>query len=140
MSKAKDKKDLKVKPGDKEKDSTRQKAKDLLANHPEILFSARDLFHNKNGETVIEAMVPRGDPSVEDAIMPRTQYDLKNDDLMAISKHAKKIIDASMKEYDERVAMEDALTRAIATLDDGKYASKVNASTFSLLMDNLIKS
>ena len=135
---SKDKKDLKVKPG--KKDDVRQKAKNLLANHPEILFSARDLFHNKNGETVIEAMVPRGDLSTEAAIMPRTQYDLNNEDLQSIVSHAKKIVDASMKEYDERVAMEDALTRAIATLDDGKYANKINASTYNLLMDNLLKS
>lgn len=138
MPKTEDKKSLKVQPG--EKDSVREKAKDLLANHPEILFSARDLFHNKNGETVIEAMVPRGDLSTEASIMPRTQYDVKNEDLQAISTHAKKIIDATMKEYDERVAMEDALTITIATLDDGKYASKINASTYNLLMSNLIKS
>jgi hypothetical protein len=138
MSKTEDKKSLKVQPG--EKDSAREKAKDLLANHPEILFSVRDLFHNKNGETVIEAMVPRGDLSTEASVMPRTQYDVKNEDLHAISTHAKKIVDATMKEYDERVAMEDALTIAIATLDDGKYASKINASTYSLLMNNLIKS
>ena len=135
---SKDKKDLKVKPG--KKDDVRQKAKNLLANHPEILFSARDLFHNKNGETVIESVVPRGDLSTEAAIMPRTQYDLKNEDLQSIVSHAKKIVDASMKEYDERVAMEDALTRAIATLDDGKYANKVSAPTYNLLMDNLVKS
>lgn len=134
-----DKKDLKTKPGDKGTDSANKKAKDFLKDHPEILFSARDLFHNKNGETVIEAIVPRGDSSVEDAIMPRTQYDLRNEDLQAISKHAKKIIDASMKEYDERVAMEDALTRSIATLDGGKYAGKVNASTYALILDSLVK-
>lgn len=139
MSKVENKKDLKVKPGDKEIDSAREKAKGLLKNHPEILFNARKLFHNENGQTVIEPKVPRGDEDVESSIMPRTQYDLKEDDLQALSKHAKKIIDASIKEYDEKVAMEDALTRAIATLDDGKYAGKVNASTYSLLLDNLIK-
>jgi hypothetical protein len=44
-----------------------------------------------------------------------------------------------MKQYDERVAMEDALTVAIATLDDGKYANRVNANTYNLLMDKLVK-
>lgn len=130
---------LKVQPGDKKEDSPRQKAKSLLNNHPEILFSARDLFHNENGKTVIEAMVPRGDLSTEDSIMPRTQYDLSDEDFKSLTAHAKKIVDPVMKEYDERVAMEDALTMAIATLDDGKYASKVNANTYSLLMDKLVK-
>jgi hypothetical protein len=139
MSKVEDKKSLNIKPGDTKKDSAREKAKNLLKNHPEILFSARDLFHNKSGETVIEAKVPRGDISIEDSIMPRTQYDINNEDLQAISKHAKKIVDAAMREYDERVAMEDALTIAIATLDDGKYASKINASTYTLLMGDLVK-
>lgn len=130
--------DLKVKPGDKN-NSVREKAKGLLRNHPEIMFSARDLFHNENGKTVIEAKVPRGDLSIEESIMPRTQYDLTDNDLQALTKHAKKIVDPVLKEYDERVAMDDALTRAIATLDDGKYASKVNANTFSVLMDQLVK-
>lgn len=139
MAKTTDKKDLKVKPGKKEKNSELQSAKDLLKEHPEILFNARDLFHNKNGQTVVEAMVPRGDLSVEDSVTPRTQYEVSNADLHAISKHAKSILDPVMKEYDERVAMEDALTVAIATLDDGKYANKINASTYNLLMDNLVK-
>jgi len=137
MSKTEDKKSLKVKPGDKEKESVQEKAKNLLKNHPEILFSARNLFHNENGKTVIEAMVPRGDLSTEAAIMPRTQYDIRDEDLQAISKHARKIVDAAMKEYDAGVANEDALTRAIATLDDGKYANKINASTYALILGNL---
>ena len=132
-----DKKDLKVKPGSKE--SEHQRAKNLLKDHPEILFNARDLFHNKNGQTVIEAMVPRGDISVEDSVTPRTQYDVTNDDLQAISKYAKKIMDPVIKEYDVKVATEDALTRAIATLDDGKFDHKINANTYNLLMDNLVK-
>jgi hypothetical protein len=140
MSKNEDNKNLKVKPGDKDKDSSLEKAKGILRNHPEILFNARNLFHNKNGQTVVEAIVPRGDLSTEASIMPRTQYDLREDDFKAISKHASKIIDPVMKEYDGRVAMEDALTRAIATLGDGKYANKVNASTYNLLLDNMEKS
>lgn len=137
MSKDEDTKSLKVKPGEKESDQ--EKARGFLKDHPEILYSARHLFHNKNGQTVIEAKVPRGDLSTEAAVMPRTQYDLNDSDFQAISKHAKKIVDASLKAYDERVAMEDALTRAIATLDDGKYASKVNANTYTLLLDKLVK-
>jgi len=140
MPNTKDKKDLKVKPGDQDKGADRESAKTLLSNHPEILYNARDLFHNENGKTVVEAMVPRGDLSQKDVIIPRTQYDLKEEDLQSISKHANKIIDATMKEYDEKVAMEDALTRAIATLDDGKYAGKVNASTYNLILGKLIKS
>lgn len=139
MAKTTDKKDLKVKPGKKENSSEAQNARDLLKEHPEILFNARNLFHNKNGQTVVEAMVPRGDLSIEDSITPRTQYEVSNSDLHAISKHAKSIIDPVMKEYDERVAMEDALTMAIATLDDGKFANKINASTYNLLMNNLVK-
>jgi hypothetical protein len=132
-------KDLKVKPGEKKVESDRDKAAQFLRDHPEIIHNARDLFHNENGKTVIEAAVPRGDLSVEESVMPRTQYDLKEADYKDILAHTKKIIDPVMKQYDERVAMEDALTVAIATLDDGKYANRVNANTYNLLMDKLVK-
>jgi hypothetical protein len=137
MSKDKDTKSLKVMPGEKKSDE--EKAKGFLKDHPEILYSARHLFHNKNGQTVVEENVLRGDLSTEAAVMPRTQYDLKDSDFQAISKHAEKIVDASLKEYDKKVAMEDALTRAIATLDDGKYANKVNATTYTFLLNKLVK-
>lgn len=132
-------KEYKVKPGEKKVESDREKASKFLKDHPEILNNARDLFHNENGKTVIEAKVPRGDLSVEESVVPRTQYDFSEEDYKAILAHTKKIIDPVMKQYDERVAMEDALTVAIATLDDGKYANRVNANTYNLLMDKLAK-
>lgn len=140
MPKNTDKSILKVKPGDKKKESTREKAVGFLKDHPEILLNARGLFHNQNGETVIEDRVPRGDLNVEETAMPRTQYDLEDADYQEIFKHAKKIVDPVMKDYDEKVAMEDALTRTIATLDDGKYANRVNASTYNLIVGKLTKS
>lgn len=140
MPKADNKSNLKVKPGTKKDSDTREKAKGLLRNHPEILYNARSLFHNENGKTVVEDRVPRGDESQDSVIMPRNQYDLHEEDLQAITKQAKKLVNSVTKEYDERVAMEDALTMAIGTLDEGKYAGKVNASTYNLILDNLVKS
>ena len=60
---------LKVKPGkkkkDDEKDDIKNKAKALILKHPEVINSARDLFNNENGKTIVEEKVPRGDQTIE---------------------------------------------------------------------------
>jgi DNA-directed RNA polymerase subunit RPC12/RpoP len=137
-----DTKELKVKPGDKkpdEKDDVKAKAKLLILKHPEATHSARDLFHNENGKTIVEEKVPRGDVSKEDVLMPRNQSDLTDKDLRELAAYASNIIDPILKQYDERVAKEDALLRAIGSKDSGKYAGKVNASTFTLILDQMGK-
>lgn len=136
---AKSKKELKVKPGKKDKE-LRDKAKALILKHPEVMHNARNLFHNENGKTIIEEKVPRGDEGIESSIMPRNQGDLRESDLKAIIKEAKGLIDDVLKGYDDRVAAEDALSRAIASMDGGKYAGKLNASTYNVLLDSMVKS
>lgn len=133
----KKKSDLKVKPSDPKDE--RVKAKGLLAKHPEIMYNARNLFHNENGTTIIEESVPRGDEKKEDVIMPRTQSDLTDADLREMAVFASSLVDDTLKQYDQKVAYEDALQRAIGSKDGGKYAGKVNASTFALIMDNMGK-
>lgn len=135
---AESKKDLKVKPGKKE-DDIRKKAKSLILKHPEVMHNARNLFHNENGKTIIEEKVARGDEDIN-SIMPRNQGDLHESDLQAIAKEAKGMIDEVLKGYDASVAAEDALTRAIASMSDGKYAGKLNASTYNLILDSIVKS
>jgi len=134
----KKKSDLKVSPGDK-KDDARAKAKQLLSKHPEIMYNARNLFRNENGTTIVEERVPRGDEKKEDAIMPRTQGDLTDKDLREMAVFASSLVDDTIKQYDQSVAYEDALQRAIGSKDGGKYAGKVNASTFALIMDQMGK-
>jgi hypothetical protein len=138
MAKKDEKKtELKVKPSDPKDEKA--KAKGLLAKHPEIMYNARNLFHNENGETIIEESVPRGDEKKEDVIMPRTQSDLTDTDLREMAVFASSLVDDTLKQYDQKVAYEDALQRAIGSKDGGKYAGKVNASTFALIMDNMGK-
>jgi hypothetical protein len=139
MAKDEEKKSVKkVSPGDK-KDDVKSKAKQLLSKHPEIMYNARNLFNNENGKTIIEERVPRGDAKTEDVIMPRTQGDLTDADLREMAVFASSLVDATLKEYDQTVAYEDALQRAIGSKDGGKYAGKVNASTFALIMGEMGK-
>jgi len=138
MAKKDEKKtELKVKPSDPKDEKA--KAKGLLAKHPEIMYNARNLFHNENGETIIEESVPRGDEKKEDVLMPRTQSDLTDADLREMAVFASSLVDDTLKQYDQKVAYEDALQRAIGSKDGGKYAGKVNASTFALIMDSMGK-
>ena len=134
----KKKSELKVSPGDK-KDDSRVKAKQLLSKHPEIMYNARNLFRNENGKTIVEESVPRGDPKKEEVIMPRTQDDLTDSDLREMAVFASSLVDDTLRQYDQKVAYEDALQRAIGAKDGGKYAGKVNASTFVLIMDQMGK-
>jgi hypothetical protein len=139
---AKNDTDLKVKPGKNLMDSKgdlKSKAKALLLKHPEVLYNARGLFHNENGKTIIEEMVPRGDLEKKDVIMPRNQSDLTDKDLRELAVHAASLVDQTLMQYDKKVAYEDALQRAVATKDSGKYAGKINASTFSLILDQMGK-
>lgn len=137
---------FKVIPGkkkDKEEDKkSSQKIKEqanmLILKHPEVVYSVRDIFNNENRKTIIEEKVPRSDPGIE-SIMPRNFQDMTNDDLMGIIKYAKGLIDQVINEYDKRVACEDALTRAIATKDDGKYAGKIGASAYNLMLNEMLK-
>jgi hypothetical protein len=136
----KKKPELKVSPGEKDKKGDEKaRAKQLLSKHPEIMYNARNLFRNENGTTIVEESVPRGDPKKEDVIMPRTQGDLTDTDLREMAVFASSLVDDTLRQYDQKVAYEDALQRAIGSKDGGKYAGKVNASTFSLIMDTMGK-
>lgn len=129
---------LKTSPG-KKKDVEKEKAVELLLKHPEILNNARHYFNHENGKTIIEECVPRGDLKQEDQIMPRNQGDLKDEDLRDLAKYANSIIDDVISSYDSDVAKEDALTKAIWSLGNGKYQGRVNASTYSLILEEMSK-
>jgi len=133
-------KDLKVSPSDKkdDKNDTKAKARLLILNHPEVLYNAKNLFHNENGKTIIEESVPRGDAK-SDSIMPRNQGDLTDSDLRELAVYASSIVDDIIAQYDQKVAYEDALQRAIGSKDSGKYAGKISASTFTLILDQMGK-
>jgi hypothetical protein len=141
MSKTEGKKqDLKVSPSDKkdDKNDTKSKARLLIMNHPEVLYNAKNLFHNENGKTIIEESVPRGDAK-SDSIMPRNQGDLTDSDLRELAVYASSMVDDIIAQYDQKVAYEDALQRAIGSKDSGKYAGKISASTFTLILDQMGK-
>jgi hypothetical protein len=123
----------------KDKASAKSLAKNMLLNHPEVLNSARHLFHNQNGQGIIEDRVPRGDPKREDVGQPFNVYDLKENDLRDLAKYATDIVDEGILRYDERTAYEDALHRAINEKDGGKYAGKVNSNTYALILSNINK-
>jgi hypothetical protein len=109
--------------------------RNLLLQHPEIKNNAKALFRCENGKTIVEEIVPRGDIKTKDLIYPRNQGDLKNEDLRGLAVHASSLIDPLISKYDINLAREDALHMAIRTKDGGKYDGKVNASTFSTIMN-----
>ncbi len=123
----------------KDKPSAKSLAKGMLLNHPEVLNSARHLFRNQNGQTIVEDRVPRGDPKREDVGQPFNVYDLNETDLRELAKYATDIVDEGILRYDERTAYEDALHRAINEKDNGKYAGKVNSNTYAVILSNINK-
>lgn len=136
--------DKKVQPSKKKKEekkddkkSLKDKATLMIMRHPELMNNARGLFRNENGKTIVEEMVPRGDLDTEEQVMPRNQGDLDNDDLRELALYASDMVDKDLLQYDPKVAFEDALQRAIWGKDDGRYQSRVNASTFQLILDNM---
>lgn len=133
--------DFDVKPSKKKKDSkkTKDKAKQFLMSHPEILYNARDYFRNKNWIQVVEDIVPRGDLKKEEEIYPRNQGDLKEDDLRGLAVYASMLLNKDLMDLDPKTAMEDALTMAIGWKDEGKYAGKVNANTFKTILNHMGK-
>lgn len=139
---------FKVKPADKkietsgmrDKAALKDKARSLLMKNPEIMRNARAYFRNENGKTIPEETVPRGDLSTENVIYPRNMDDLTEDDLQGIAVFANSIMDEGLVRYDRKTAVEDALHRAIATKDEGRYAGKINSNIFSVLAEHLEKS
>lgn len=121
------------------KPSEKKMVQNLLMNHPEVTNNARHLFRNENGRTIIEDRVPRGDPDRKTVGQPFCQSDLTDADLRDLAKYATEIIDEGILRYDEKTAKEDALHRAIDQKDGGKYAGKVNAVTYNLLIDHVGK-
>lgn len=132
------KKTHKVMPSDKKKDVSSM-AKSMLQNHPEVLYGAKPYFRNENGQQVVQDIVPRGDLKTEDVIMPRKRGDLTEEDLKGLAVYATMIINEILSKYDPNVANEDALTMAIQYKDSGKYANKVDAPTYALILGNMKK-
>lgn len=114
----------------------KNKAKSLLLKHPEIMHDGRHLFRNENGTTIVEEIVPRGDQGLPEIL---NQGDISDLDLKGLAQYAAKLVDPCLVRYDERVAMEDALSKAIWEKDSGMYQGKVNANTFCLVLDMMVK-
>lgn len=130
MSEKKSKKE--VKPADK-------KVGDILERHPDVENSARGLFRNENGRTIVQERAPRGDLPQDDVIMPRNEFDLTAEDLEKVAAKARGMIDPLIAKYDEETAMEDALSRAIWSVDGSKYQGRMSANTQALVLDLMHK-
>jgi hypothetical protein len=120
-----------VKPAEK------KMVQNLLLKHPEVVNNARHLFRNENGRTIVEDRVPRGDADRKTVGQPFCNGDLTDTDLRDLAKYATEIIDEGILRYDEKIAHEDALHRAIDQKDGGKYAGKVNSVTYGLLLGHV---
>jgi len=123
----------------KTKPAEKKMVLNILTKHPEVYNNARHLFRNENGRTIVEDRVPRGDPERGTVGNPHSQGDLTEADLRDLAKYATEIIDEGIHRYDEKVASEDALHRAINEKDGGKYAGKISAPTYALILSNMGK-
>lgn len=119
--------------------STPKREDSLLETHPEVTNNARGYFRHENGKVIVEDRVGRGDQDPWKAGQPMNQGDLTDDDLKGLAIYAIDLVDPILKKYDERVAIEDAVYRAIGEKDGGKYAGKVNATTSCLIADYVEK-
>ena len=123
----------------KVKPSQNKMVQNILLKHPEVINNARHLFRNENGRTIVEDRVPRGDAERGSVGDPFCQGDLTDADLRDLAKYATEIVDEGILRYDEKTAYEDALHRAIGTKDGGKYAGKVGAVTYGLILSSMGK-
>ena len=121
------------------KPSQNKMVQNILLKHPEVMDNARHLFRNENGRTIVEDRVPRGDPDRKGLGEPHCQGDLTDPDLRNLAKYASDIVDEHLLKYDEKTAYEDALHRAINEMEGGKYAGKISAPTFGLILSNVGK-
>jgi hypothetical protein len=128
----------KVSPSkDKGQNDVKNKARNMLLKHPQVTQNARGLFRNENGKTIVEEIVYRGDAKVNEAVMPRNQGDLTDEDLRSLAVHASTLVDKDIAKYDTNLANEEALSMSIRSKDGGKYDGKINSCTFKLIMDNM---
>lgn len=124
------------------KDKTTKKPEDtsLLERHPRTQLNAKSYFNHENGKTIIEDRVPRGDPNPYTEFSPHTADAVTNDDLKSLIVYASEIVDGGIYRYDPDTAYRDALDHAIHDKDGGRYAGKVSADTYGLLLSELHKS
>lgn len=122
-----------------DKKNKKKPEKSLLIDHPEVQNNARGYFHHENGKTIIEDRVPRGDADPYKSAQPMNNGDLTDDDFRDLAAYAADLIDAGIHKYDEHTAYMDALSRAINEKDGGKFAGKVNANSFKIILDHVGK-
>jgi hypothetical protein len=115
----------------------RNKAQELLLkwNHPTLLNNAQHFFHNQNGTTIIKEKV-----SLPEGISnPINSFFLENKDYEYIIRETINNIDPILKEYDLKVAIEDSLSRIIASALNGRFAGKIDSNTYNCLLTVIMK-
>lgn len=103
--------------------------------HPEVFNNAENLFHCKNNNTIIEEEVQRD----KEIPHPLNRYYLSDEDFEYILNKALVNIDPVIEQYDDRVALEDSLTKVISTEKEGRYAGKIDSVTYNCLLTELLK-
>lgn len=111
-----------------------EKSKSVLQKHPEVRNNAADYFTYEK-TPIIEESVNRGDSRASQV----TQYDITDEDVKKIAKVAVNLINKDLLESDRTAAIDSAVAEAIHTLDDSKWQSKVNTSTFIIIAEQTDK-
>lgn len=106
----------------------------FMERFPEVYHNAYGYFNYDN--RVVEERVPRGDFR-----MPyQGPDDLTEGDYQVIVSYAQTLVDPILLKYNQKVALEDALAKAIRTYGNGLYDNKINANRYNVLLQSLLAS
>lgn len=105
-----------------------------LAEHPEVQNQTADLFYYQK-TPVIEEVVNRGDAR---SYTPKA-YEITPEDMEKLVNSAVKDVDRFLLKEERDWALADALSKAIGSMDDGKWQGKVSSSTSKILLEMLDK-
>lgn len=100
-----------------------------LENHPEASNSGNRYF-NYVTNPIPEEVVPHGDVRAP----YQGPYDLTESDLVGLAVYASTLLNKDLLRYNPIVASQDALNMAIRSKDNGKFDSKLNDSTYSMVL------
>jgi len=111
-----------------------KKDENILEQHPEVKNNAQDYFFYEK-QPVIEEVVNRGDSREKET----QAYEITDDDMEKLAKFALNCVDKDLLEDNRVAAVNSAVSMAIGSMDEGKWQSKVSASTSTLLADMVDK-
>lgn len=105
--------------------------RDFIANFPQTSRNAYGYFNYDN--RVVDERVDRGDHQAN----YQGPDKFSNEEYGSLVVYAKSQVNPILAKYSKTVAAEDAMNMAIGSYMDGKFAAKINANKFAVLVEAL---